>query len=375
MTITASVDFDGGGGAEITVDGTTVEVENVAEETHDEPGYMAFRLDGVAGETVTIEVTNLSDVRMPSNIQLMYSDEMEPGEWARFEDSVSGGFSHTFQSDTVYIANGHVYPYDAIVERINELDGHDYVETEVIGASYAEELDMHAIRISRPDVDPSSANDVVILTRSHPGEIAGSYHMDAIIDWVIERFDNDDFNEDYLFHFMPDTNPDGIYNGHQRHDMQGHDLNREWDHEGVPEIENLRNYMSNNVENYHWGIDLHSTTNDPFDYEAVWYDERAVGDEDMGIINELVDVSMSLDYSGGTTDDSRSRGFILDEFDGVMVSTEVSYWFDYSVNMYNYEGENFVDRIVDATVTETIGEAAVTAKIRRDGEWRQFSLL
>ncbi len=360
--LTATTDFDSGGGAAVTVapvaDGAgTAADQHIRVELTDpmgypHKGYLHFKLEGGAGKTVFMEVTNIDESRMPASHRLFYTTDLQNLDWRRMENEIGDGFHFTLPGDEVYISNYHAYPYRNIVRRVEELGRHPFVETEVIGQSH-EGRDMHAIRIAAPDVDRERALDYVILTRQHPGEVQGSWHMDGAIDYILGVFDDParKFADDLIFHLIPAANPDGIYHGIHRLDTQRNNLNRRWHSESPVEIGNIKDYLRKNVSEVHWGLDLHSSTNLPFNYPAIWYDDRAVDDAAREIIEKLVEVVNSFDVSNSTAADSRSRGFIYREFNGVMVTTEVStYWPEQTAESMWEEGRAFI-RTTAATVS------------------------
>ncbi len=362
--ISATTNFDSGGGAEVAVGSfegagdaradARIRVELTDPMGYPHKGYLHFKLENGADQTVFIEVTNIDDSRMPADHRLFYTTDLEKLDWRKMEHEIGNGFLFTLPSDQVYISNYHAYPYRNIVRRVEELARHPNVATEVIGQSH-EGRDMHAIRIAAPDLDRERALDYVILTRQHSGEVQGSWHMDGAIDFILDVIEDParQFADDYVFHLIPAANPDGIFHGIHRLDAQGHNLNRQWHAESPVEIAAIKNYLRDNVREVHWGLDLHSSTNLPFNYPAVWYDERAVDEEALEIIEELVEAVNSFDTANATASDSRSRGFIYREFNAVMVTTEVStYWPGQTAESLREEGRAFIHATTRTVATD-----------------------
>ncbi len=351
--LTVTTCFDSGGGAGITVSrldtgaegggGSKLEIELTDAQGYGPKGYFHFRIDDGAGQTVHIEFTNLVSSRMTEDHHLLYTTDLENLDWQTMDEPIGDILEFEVPADRVYISNYHAYPYRNIVQRVNDLIEHPLVEAEVIGQSH-EGRNIYALRIAEHGVDPDEAYDYVMLARQHPGEVQGSWHLDAAVDYILEVYDDPftGFDNDYVFHVIPVANPDGVYHGIHRFCTQGHDFNRRWDRETPVEIGYMKDYMRGNLRDVYWGLDFHSSTNQPFEYPAIWYDERAVNDDDLEIIEALVGVSKSFDSSSSSTSNSRVRGFIYQEFGGVMVTTEVSTYWPHTPESLHEEGRGFI---------------------------------
>lgn len=263
---------------------------------------------------------------MPSGYHLVYSDDPSPTGWQRFDASAGGGWSHTFDVDEVYIASWQPYPYWAIEERVRELSHHQYVETDVIGQSQRGR-DMYAIRISDPVVPESDTQDIVGLTRQHPGETHGSFRMDGAINYVLEVLES--LRYDYTFHFIPAGNPDGIHNTIHRRTPDGTDLNRQWEMESPVEVENIKNYIRNNCDDIHRAFDYHSSTNST--YDAVRYYNTISDDYSDNWITEISNQNLSLSGTGRISEPTWSCGFISEELGNPAIVTENWTYYEYSV--------------------------------------------
>ncbi|MXV61116.1 peptidase M14 [Natronorubrum sp. JWXQ-INN-674] len=358
MPISTTTDFDGGGGAvKCQPADTHVEIEMVDAKDYDYLGYFHFKLEGAAGETVSFEITNREETgdRMSEEYQLVYSETPGPGEWSQFDDAVEGGFEREFDDDTVSIASWPAYPYESTVERVDQLAA-EYpalVETDVIGESY-EGREMHSIRITDPAVANAEKTDIVCTTRQHPGETHGSYQMDAIIDRAINRLNGSSggFVDDYVFHFLPNLNPDGMYHGYHYDDARGNNHNREWDTPGPVEIDNARNYLLDEVSDLHWAFDLHASTDGTHDAVRHW--ESNMSDAHLGMIDDIEAASLSLSGTSVEDDPELARGWLHSELpgDGSGVTTEAWTYYGYRPAELEREGSDFL-----AAVTTPLEEA------------------
>jgi predicted deacylase len=90
--------------------------------------------------------------------------------------------------------------------------------------------------------------------------------------FVEKIFDNSPLSKKFLERFemiiIPTINPDGVDQGHWRHNMAGVDLNRDWEEFKQPETMAVRNFIVKTLENQqakiYFAIDFHSTWNDVF---------------------------------------------------------------------------------------------------------------
>ncbi len=106
-----------------------------------------------------------------------------------------------------------------------------------------------------------SRRKVVIMGRQHPPEVTG--HL-ALMHFV-EALNNSESKE--LFHIwvFPLVNPDGVDNGHWRHNQGGVDLNRDWADFNQPETRAIRDYLKSRIQSTDtlvFAIDFHSTHDD-----------------------------------------------------------------------------------------------------------------
>jgi len=318
-----STDFDGGGSVDLSVDGDTIDA------TQNDPGivegYSAFRIGGTQGNTVTINWSGQSG-QMPDNYRLLYHTEMEPGgEWTRMSDGIAGGAEFVLPTDTVYVATMHPYPYQATVDRVNELDSHPTIDTEVIGQSDQGDRDIHIIRIIPEGVDPANAKHIMGVSRQHAGETQGGYHMDGAIDWILSRLDNVGFDEDYVFHMCPNANPDGIHDAIHRELPNLNDMNRGWI-DGGENTENkvLMDYFEENVDNPHWGLDHHAMRNKS---PAIYSDGRVDEQSYVPKMEEMESILLTLDGIDELGSGSSARAYFYQQF-GIQTVTTESWIYD-----------------------------------------------
>ncbi|MDX1585945.1 MAG: M14 family metallopeptidase [Balneolaceae bacterium] len=139
--------------------------------------------------------------------------------------------------------------------------------------------------------DPNQPHGVLLLTgRLHPPEVTGAlaslYFIDELAsDTEIART----FRRKFEVVAYPLANPDGVQNGHWRHNAAGVDLNRDWIAFNQPETQAIRDDIlqhvgSDSLKKVYYGIDFHSTNENifypinreistfPEDFTYVWVD-------------------------------------------------------------------------------------------------------
>lgn len=147
----------------------------------------------------------------------MYPAELEP-PGARLKIKLPSGISHIDISP--------YYSYGMSIEHMKKKEGIHGAKYSSIGMS-AEGREIPLLLID----DPSgwkNKTDMIFIARNHAYETAGSFCAEGMIDFLL----SDDelaryFRASFRFHFLPMTNPDGVYNGMSRLTApRGADLNR-----------------------------------------------------------------------------------------------------------------------------------------------------
>lgn len=113
------------------------------------------------------------------------------------------------------------------------------------------------------------AGVLVLLSRQHPPEISGYRTYQAF--WDELNSDSElanNFRKLFIIKAYPIVNPDGVVNGHWRHNNNGIDLNRDWENFNQPETQAIRDallpFQNDPINKVYYGIDFHSTNENIF---------------------------------------------------------------------------------------------------------------
>jgi cytosolic carboxypeptidase protein 6 len=136
-----------------------------------------------------------------------------------------------------------------------------FVSMQEIGSSF-EGRPINLLQIGNPE----SKKLMMVLSRQHPPEITGWLAMKWFVETLCEENSvAEKFRDEYCVFVVPMVNPDGVDNGHWRHNSGGIDLNRDWEDFNQPETKAIKHFMEQQVAKggkFYFGIDFHSTFED-----------------------------------------------------------------------------------------------------------------
>jgi hypothetical protein len=110
---------------------------------------------------------------------------------------------------------------------------------------------------------------LILISRQHPPETSGYRVYQSFFDEIISESQlAHSFRQHFVVEAFPILNPDGVVNGHWRHNAAGIDLNRDWKNFNQPETKAVKNALTPLTENdqstVYYGIDFHSTNENIF---------------------------------------------------------------------------------------------------------------
>ncbi len=162
----------------------------------------------------------------------------------------------------LWIAGQELQTSSHVEQWTNKIAQHKYVSKQIIGKS-KEGRSMQALTIGKP----SSKRMLMVISRQHPPEVTGYLAMQSFVETIAgdSRLAKR-FRKKFTTYVVPLMNPDGVDNGHWRHNAGGIDLNRDWANFNQPETTNVAKFMEERVTAtngaFYFGIDFHSTWDD-----------------------------------------------------------------------------------------------------------------
>lgn len=119
-----------------------------------------------------------------------------------------------------------------------QLDAHPELTVATIGQS----VEGRPIRLAKTDNKPEV---ILLLGRQHPAEVPGAIAMRDFVDTVLGDSElATAFRQRYTLLIVPLMNPDGVANGHWRHNSGRTDLNRDWGVFRQPETQAVARLMA-----------------------------------------------------------------------------------------------------------------------------------
>ncbi|PRX55187.1 M14 family metallopeptidase [Flagellimonas meridianipacifica] len=164
--------------------------------------------------------------------------------------------------EPLWVSAQELYTSKRVESWVDSLSMNTYVKSYEIGRSH-EKRPLNLMEISNGGTQKKA---VMIISRQHPPEVTGFLAMKSFI----EKISGDSeqakkFRNEFTVFAVPNMNPDGVDNGHWRHNMGGIDLNRDWQNFNQPETQSIRKFLTNKkTEGYEFvfGVDFHSTWDD-----------------------------------------------------------------------------------------------------------------
>ncbi|MBC6399632.1 MAG: hypothetical protein GDA37_01185 [Ekhidna sp.] len=178
--------------------------------------------------------------------------------------------------DTLWIAAQELWTSTDIDSWIDDLVQVENITQTVIGSS-VEGRPVRMLEIG----NKQAKRGILVISRQHPPEVTGFLAMKSFIETIAgNTYQAIAFRKNFMTYNIPLMNPDGVDNGHWRHNMGGIDLNRDWQEFNQPETSAVRDFLNRKkAEGFEFvfASDFHSTWKDiyyPLDSTLV--DENAL---------------------------------------------------------------------------------------------------
>ena len=168
-------------------------------------------------------------------------------------------------SKTTYIAAQELMTSSIVQDWSKEILKNTFVSSEIIGKS-PQNRPFQCLRIGE---GKSDSKIMMVIGRLHPPEVTGQFALQAFVEALcMDSETANKFRKEYTVYVVPMMNPDGVDNGHWRHNTGGIDLNRDWADFNQPETQIVRDFLRKKLANtsnkLYFGIDFHSTWDDIF---------------------------------------------------------------------------------------------------------------
>ena len=194
-------------------------------------------------------------------------------------DKITAKFELEIGKDTLWVAGQELltsYHSGAWRDRLAQKA---FINSRVIGTS-REGRPIHALEFSETS---SPEAYILVIGRQHPPEIAGALALMPFVEYLASDTElAKSFRSRYAVWVVPVVNPDGVAEGHWRHNTGGVDLNRDWYGFNQPETRAVRDYFLQLKED-------NKAVFAAFDFHATRYDIMYTLDRDLLEGNDFTD--------------------------------------------------------------------------------------
>ena len=281
--ITFDNDFNGARLNGITQDNDTLYTAIIAAENYPinpSPWY-AFKVSSKTPKTIWVHLTYLNakhryfpkisrdgktwKVVDSTDCKLVKDPEAKNRSFQENALSESAFVKINVDSKTTYIAAQELMTSSIVQDWSKEILKNTFVSSEIIGKS-PQNRPFQCLRIGE---GKSDSKIMMVIGRLHPPEVTGQFALQAFVEALcMDSETANKFRKEYTVYVVPMMNPDGVDNGHWRHNTGGIDLNRDWADFNQPETQIVRDFLrkklANNSNKLYFGIDFHSTWDDIF---------------------------------------------------------------------------------------------------------------
>ena len=226
-------------------------------DTSPNPLWFYFRMKGVRGRNITIELENASDVKNekchlenPNNwevVRPVYSYDKKA--WRRIKNrcySQEKGafiFSQIFSKDTVFIAFCFPYTYGDLKKYLARIKKSSFTEISSFGKTRGGR-NLSLVTITNSSFKKSKIG-VWILARQHAGETPGSYALEGLVDYVLsDRKMASELREKVIFNIVPMVDIDNVCRGAYGKNSLPVDFSDDWGEKSIrPEVIQIKNLI------------------------------------------------------------------------------------------------------------------------------------
>ncbi len=226
--------------------------------------------------------------------------------------------------DTLWVAAQELVLLRHVQAWADSLDRLPFVRKQTAGYS-AQQRPIVALSVGKDD----SKHVLAVISRQHPPEVTGYLAMQAFVETIAGNSKlAQRFRRKFETIVLPMCNPDGVANGHWRHNTGGIDLNRDWLQFHQPETAVVQCYLTQQVKQQqakvYFGLDFHSTWNDiyyVFDQKTTPYATSLAQQWLAGVERAIPGYKTNQSASG--TESPISKNWFFTQFGADAVTYEV----------------------------------------------------
>jgi murein tripeptide amidase MpaA len=204
-----------------------------------QPSWFYFRIDGVRGQDLTIDLADLfgeynfrkhngSGLR---TMQPMYSYDdrswthFDKTEWIEAQSTVRLRLKP--ERDRVWIARQAPYTTAHLEALLREVRQHKHVREETVGKT-VEGRPMRLLTVTNPSIPDKGKKVIWLMARQHSWESGTSWVAEGALRYLLSG-EGEKIRDGCIFKIFPMADPDGVVRGGVRFNKHGYDLNRNWD--------------------------------------------------------------------------------------------------------------------------------------------------
>lgn len=218
--------------------------------------WFCFRLDGVAGRTLTIVLTDLEGLYRGEPHEV-YTNSTQPvvsydqETWSRITNVRYDPAGHTFQfthrydRNTAWVAYAHPYPLAKKEAYLLSIAGSRHVRIEPLGSS-REGRPIELVTITDFSTGDEGKKVVFVTGLVHAGEDCSGYFVQGMIDYLLSDEPKAlEAGKKTIFKIVPMVNPDGMYRGISRYTAEMEDASAQWSQaDPVAEVACVKNWLA-----------------------------------------------------------------------------------------------------------------------------------
>lgn len=162
----------------------------------------------------------------------------------------------------LWVSAQEIFDNDQYLAWEEQLEQLPYVQRSLMGKS-VEGRDIFKLEA----VQANQKKYVFFVGRQHPPEVTGALAMVPYIERLLAQDElATEFRRQFGILIVPNLNPDGVFHGNWRHNVNGIDLNRDWGPFTQPETQLMRDelnrFLAEDAPRPYLFLDFHSTAND-----------------------------------------------------------------------------------------------------------------